>query len=259
METSKSNIKKGDIYQLGDHYLGCGSSTDVEFVAKVVEAAGASKKVSMVLTDPPYGVAYVEGKKFLKQSENHKEHKIIDNDHIQSEEQYTQFTVAWIDAIKEHLSQYNAIYIFGADNMLRAMRNGMDYSNCFYSQMLIWIKNTVVPGRKDYLPMHEIIVYGWYGKHKMKRSKAKSVLFANKPSRAALHPTMKPVELLRKIIPNSAKVGEFVYDAFGGSGSTLIACEHMKRRAILVELDPEYVATIIRRWETLTGERAKRL
>lgn len=255
---TKNTVKKGDIYQLGDHFLGCGSSTDSTFVAKLIDAAGASKKVSTILTDPPYGVAYVEGKKFLHSTPK-KDHKVINNDHIQTEDQYMEFTVAWLDAIKEHLSQYNAIYIFGADNMFRALRTGMEYTGCYYSQMLIWIKNTVVPGRKDYLPMHEIIVYGWYGKHKMKRSKSKSVLFANKPSRAALHPTMKPVELLRKIIPNSAKVGEFVYDAFGGSGSTLIACEHMKRRAILVELDPEYVATIIRRWETLTKERAKRL
>jgi len=133
----------------------------------------------------------------------------------------------------------------------------MKAAGFYYSQMIIWIKNTSVLGRKDYMPQHELIAYGWHGRHKMERSKDKSVIFYPKPHRSSLHPTMKPVGLLRKLILNSTKMGETVYDPFGGSGSTLIACEHLGRKCIMVELDPMHCSTIIKRWETLTGQEAK--
>ncbi len=125
--------------------------------------------------------------------------------------------------------------------------------------MIIWLKNTVVLGRKDYLPMFELIAYGWFGRHKMERSKAKSVIFHPKPSRSKLHPTQKPIGLLRKLIPNSTKIGEYVYDPFLGSGSTIIACEHLGRRCIGIDLDPAYVSTAIARFEKLTGKKAEKL
>lgn len=212
----------------------------------------------MILTDPPYGVAYVEGKKdFNKLGKENV--KVIMNDHLQTEEEYALFTQDWLEAVRPYLDKYNACYIFNSDLMFRALRNGIDQAGFYYSQMLIWVKNTVVVGRKDYLPMHEVAAYCWYGKHKMNRPKAKSVIFHPKPSSAKLHPTMKPVGLLRKIIPNNTKAGEWVYDAFGGSGSTLIACEHMGRKCAMVELDPEDCSTIVARWETLTGKEATKI
>jgi site-specific DNA-methyltransferase (adenine-specific) len=129
----------------------------------------------------------------------------------------------------------------------------------YYSQGLIWVKNTVVLGRKDYLPMHELIAYGWSGKHKMERSKAKSILFHPKPAASKLHPTQKPVGLLRKLIPNSTKTGEYIYDPFLGSGSTSVACEHLGRRCIGIEIDPAYVAIVIARMEKLTGLVARKI
>lgn len=249
----------GDIYKLGNHILACGSSTDRDFVESVLKNAG---EVKCILTDPPYGVAYVEGKRdFAKlgADSNKGGVRVIANDHEQSEDEYKVFTVAWMDMIKPFLAKYNAFYIFGADSMVRALRNALDEGEFYYSQLLIWVKNTVVIGRKDYLPMHEVIAYGWYGKHKMERSKAKSVLFHPKPARSKLHPTMKPIGLLRKILPNSTKTGEWVYDPFGGSGSTLIACEHLGRRCVMIELDQRYVATIIERWEKLTGQKAQKI
>ncbi len=108
----------------------------------------------------------------------------------------------------------------------------------------------------DYLPQHELILYGWSGTHDFKRGKDKSVVFAAKPSKSTLHPTMKPIPLLRKLILNSTDIGDWVYDPFGGSGSTLIACEHTKRRCVMVEMDPEYCATITARWGKLTGRHA---
>lgn len=248
-------IKPGDIFQLGDHTLGCGSSTDEAFIAEVMEKAQASGKIKMILTDPPYGVAYVEGSFNKLGLEDAKK---IANDHLQTDEEYAQFTYDWLKAVTPHLAPKNTIYIFNSDTMFCALRAGMKQAGVYYSQMLIWIKNSIVVGRKDYLPQHEVIAYGWYGRHEMNRPKAKSVLMHPKPSKAKLHPTMKPVGLLRKIMPNGTRLKEYVYDPFGGSGSTLMASDHMKRRCVMVEMEPGYVETIIKRWEALgEGNKAK--
>lgn len=240
------------IYKLGEHILGHGSSTDKQFVAEVMKHTG---KVRCILTDPPYGVAYVEGKKDFN-TLGKEDSKVIANDHIQTDKEYIEFTQAYLEPVKPFLSSYNACYIFNSDLMFPALRAGMLQAGWYYSQMLIWVKNTVVIGRKDYLPMHEVVAYGWMGRHKMERPKAKSVIFHPKPAKSKLHPTMKPVGLLRKLIPNSTKVGEWIYDPFAGSGSTLIACEHLGRKCVTIELDSQYVKTIIQRWETLTGNKA---
>lgn len=247
-------IQQGSIWQLGEHILGCGDSTDKDFVEKVV----GERKIKCILTDPPYGVAYVEGKQGFNQI-GRETNKVIAGDELQTEEKYTAFTKQYLDAIKDHLESYNACYIFNGDLMYPALRAGMKQAEFYYSQMIVWVKNTVVLGRKDYLPMHELIAYGWYGRHKMERSKAKSVLFHPKPSSSKIHPTMKPVGLLRKILPNSTKMGETIYDPFLGSGSTLIASEHMRRKCIGIELDPQYCASVIERWEKLTGGEATEL
>lgn len=252
---NKTNVQPGQIWKLGKHILACGSSTEEKFIDKATKHLGGGK-VKMILTDPPYGVAYVEGKKdFAKLGKENV--KIIMNDHLQTEVEYADFTAGWLEPIKPHLASYNACYIFNSDVMFRALRNGIDKAGFYYSQMIIWIKNTVVVGRKDYLPMHEVAAYCWLGRHKMNRPKGKSVLFHPKPASSKLHPTMKPVGLLRKIIPNNTKAGEWIYDPFGGSGSTLIASEHMGRRCLMVELDPGYCDTIIKRWETVSKEKAK--
>jgi site-specific DNA-methyltransferase (adenine-specific) len=212
----------------------------------------------MILTDPPYGVAYVENKKDFNKL-GMKDTRAIIGDQLQGDGEYTMFTKTWLDAITPYMDSYNSAYIFNSDAMYPALREGMEQSGLYYSQGLIWIKNSVVVGRKDYLPQHELIAYGWYGRHKFERAKAKSIILYPKPSRSKLHPTMKPVGLLRRLIPNSTKLGEWVYDAFGGSGSTLIACEHMQRRCLMVEMDPQYVETILARWEKLTGQKAKKV
>lgn len=251
----KKKIQPGEIYKLGDHILMCGSSTNEDNVKDLLSKAD---KIRMILTDPPYGVAYVEGKKdFSKLGKENV--KIIMNDHLQTEEEYAQFTNAWMTPIKPFLDTYNTCYIFNSDLMFRALRNGIDMAGFYYSQMIIWVKNTVVVGRKDYLPMHEVAAYCWHGRHKMDRPKGKSVIFHPKPAASKLHPTMKPVGLLRKIIPNNTKSGEWVYDPFGGSGSTLIACDHMGRKCAMMEMDPGYCSTIIERYEILSGNQAAKL
>jgi DNA modification methylase len=125
-----------------------------------------------------------------------------------------------------------------------------------FAQLVIWVKTHSIIGRMDYLPQHELIAYGWHGTHAFLRSKDKSVLVHPKPQKSSLHPTMKPIGLLRNLILNSSRIGEVVYDPFGGSGSTLMACEQTKRRCFIVEMDADYCRTIITRWEKLTGRNA---
>jgi len=251
-ENDQKRCEIGQIWQLGDHRLYCGSSDDLP------KQLFDGMKVKMICTDPPYGVDYVESKEnFIKTANtNISRAKSIINDQIQTDEEYTEFTRKWLDAVKQYLDHYNTAYIFNSDLMYCALKNGMREAEFYYSQMIIWIKNTVVVGRKDYLPQNELIAYGWYGRHKMERGKDKSIVSYPKPSSNKLHPTMKPVGLIRRLILNSTKVGDVVYDAFGGSGTTLIACEHTKRRCIIVEIDPEYCDQTIKRWEILTGKRA---
>jgi DNA modification methylase len=241
------------IYKLGEHILAHGDSTDAEFVSRVMKGV----TVRAVVCDPPYGVAYVENKDWMgmrgEESAHFKAHKKIAGDQLQTEREYADFTQRWIEAVKPNLAPKNAFYIFNSDWMICALREGMKAAGLYYSQLIIWVKNSIVLGRKDYNPQHELIAYGWYGTHKFERGKAKSVLFCPKPTKAKLHPTMKPVELLRKLIANSTKMGEWVYDPFLGSGSTLIACEHLQRKCVGIELDEQYVETAKARWEKLTG------
>jgi DNA modification methylase len=244
-------VTKGDIFKIGGHIIACGDSLDKAFVGKVI----GQHKVRAVVSDPPYGVAYVENKQGLVKISTD-ETKVIANDHIQSEEEYEDFTRGYLGAVIPYLTEYNAVYIFNADPMFPSLRAGMKSAGFYYSQMIIWLKNQPVMSRKDYLSMYELIAYGWFGKHKMERSKAKNVIYHPRPTKSKLHPTQKPVGLLRKIIPNSTKVGDFVYDPFLGSGSTAVACEHLGRKCIGIELDEMYVETTLKRLEKLTGQKA---
>ena len=245
-------MKTGDIIQMGVHRLAIGDSTDKDLVHKLMDG----KKARMICTDPPYGVDYVAGKKdFVKLGKA--DSVDIENDGFQTDDQYVAFTYDWMKAIAPHMDSYNSYYIFNSDLMYCALREGIIKAGFNYSQMIIWLKNTVVIGRKDYLPQHELIAYGWFKRHKFERSKGKSVIFHAKPAKSKLHPTMKPVGLLRKLIENSSKPREIVYEPFAGSGSTFIACEHLKRACYGVEMSTDYAKTIVARWEKLTGDKAK--
>ena len=247
-------VTKGDVFKVGDHVIACGDSLDREFVGKVI----GNNKIRAVITDPPYGVAYVENKKGISKL-GVKDEKVIANDHLQSDEEYEEFTRKYLGTVIPYLKEYNAVYIFNADPMFPSLRSGMKSAGFYYSQMIIWLKNQPVMSRKDYLSLYELIAYGWFGKHKMERSKAKNVIYHPRPTRSRLHPTQKPVGLLRKIIPNSTKVGDFVYDPFLGSGSTAVACEHLGRKCIGIELDAGYVEASIKRLEKLTGTTAVKM
>ena len=246
------------VYKLGGHVLVRADCTkDGEFILQHMPRC-----ISAIVTDPPYGVDYVAGKKDFKKRIGETQiskQKNIKGDEYVDDEKYAQFTRDWLDIPKEKMCKENSVYIFNADLMMCALRKGFADAGGYYSQTIIWVKDKVVIGRKDYLPQHELILYGWFGKHKFKKAKDRTVMMYPRPQRAKLHPTMKPVGLLRRLILNSTELGQWVYDPFGGSGSTLIACEHTKRRCFMVECDEEYVETTKERWERVSGRKAERI
>lgn len=253
-------MKAGEVEKLGVHILMCGDATKSEDVANLIMHATfpceTPNKIRMILTDPPYGVSYVENKDWLglrggKESKHR--WKKIENDNLTGEN-YSEFTKRWLKPIIPYLDTKNAFYIFNSDVMVCALLKGLIDAGFKYSQIIIWVKNSIILGRKDYNPQHELIIYGWRGTHKFERGKGKSLIYYPKPAKSKLHPTMKPVGLLRKLILNSTRINETVYDPFGGSGSTLIACENTGRRCLMIEKDPDYCETIIRRWKKLKGE-----
>jgi DNA modification methylase len=243
-------MKTGDIYQLGQHRLACGDSSDDKLVKRLV----GKDKIDLIVCDPPYGVNYTESKQGLT---NLASKKAIANDDIEDAGDYEQFTKKWLEAVKPYLARKNSLYVFNSDKMLLPTVKALEASGGKFTQLLVWAKTQAIIGRMDYLPQHELIIYGWYGTHSFAKSKDKSVLIYPKPSTSKLHPTMKPIGLLRRLILNSSAVGDVIFDGFGGSGSTLIASEQTKRKCLMVELDPDYCQIIIERWQKLTGQKAK--
>jgi DNA modification methylase len=246
------DIQHGTLIKLGRHTLLCADATDKQAIAPLLE----NQSIDLILTDPPYGVAYVESKRGFKQSVA--KPKVIKGDQLQSEEDYRTFTATWLTPVKQHMAKKNSVYIFNSDKMLFALREGMLQAGFKFAQLLIWAKTHAVVGRMDYLPQHELIAYGWYGTHRFHKSKDKSVLIYPKPNKSKWHPTMKPIGLLRRMILNSSQVGDTVYDPFGGSGSTLMACEQTNRKCLMIEIDPEYCKTIVDLWEMFTKKKAER-
>ena len=254
LETMSKNLPK--LWQLGDHRLLQGDALKMEDVDRLF----GSDKASLILTDPPYGVDYVESKQEFLQTIHHdskKAHAPIKGD--SGTDDYYRFSRIWLDLAQPHLTAKNAFYIFNGDTKLREFMNALHDAKYTKSALLIWIKNRFVVGRKDYHPQHELIVYGWHGTHSYFGNKDKSALFYANPRKNALHPTMKPPPLLRRLLYHSTKPGDVIYDPFGGSGSTLVACEQLGRRCLMIEYEEKYCQAVIGRWEKLTGKKAKLL
>jgi len=243
-------INYGDRFQIGDHILVNGDALDPKIVARAI----GENKINAFISDIPYGVDYTASKKDFSKV---KVDKDILNDGLVSESQYAKFVEDLIAPVVPHLKRKNSFYIFNSDKQIFALREGMEKTGVHFGQIIIWVKNQPVIGRKDYLPMHELIAFGWHGVHEFKKAKDKSVLFCPKPSKSALHPTQKPVSLMRRLILNSTSIGDVVYEPCAGSGTTGIACDQTKRKCVMIELDPEYCRTIIERFDKL-GVKAKR-
>lgn len=245
-------IKPGTIWQLGEHKLACGDAKDKNLIKKLV----GTDIINLLCCDVPYGVAATESKRNFQTLAKD---KVIANDHLQSDGEYKIFTQSWLEAVKPFLARKNSVYIFNADKMVFALREGMIGAGFKLAQLLIWVKSSAVIGRLDYAPAHELIAYGWFGAHAFAHSKDRSVLHYPKPNKSPMHPTTKPLGLIRRLILNSSKIGEVVYDGFLGSGTTLLACEQTKRKCIGVELDAEYCQLIINRFKLLTGIEAEQI
>lgn len=252
MKKLQNSIKYGDIFCLGDHLLLCADSRNKDMIAKLI----GKHKIKSIIADVPYAVGVVESKENFQTL---KKNKVIENDHLQTDEEYSKFTRDWIEAIKPHLERKNSFYIFNSDKMIFALRDGMLQAGLKFAQLLIWVKTHAVIGRMDYAPQHELIAYGWSGTHEFLKSKDKSVLVCPKPNKSPMHPTTKPLDLIRRLILNSTRIGDVVFDGFLGVGTTLLVCEQTKRICIGVEIDPEYCATTISRFTKLTGLTAKKL
>lgn len=216
-----------------------------------------------MVTDPPYNVNYEEKAKHIAKNKPNQRisngaHTNIENDNMNKEE-FFNFLEKVYKNMLEVLEKGGSYYIWYATsetiNFLKALKDaGSDFR-----QILIWNKNNIVLGRQDYQWKYEPCIYGWKegAPHNWYSDrKQTTVLDFNKPLRSLEHPTMKPVDLFKYLIENSSKVGDKVLDLFGGSGTTLIACEELNRECYMMEYEPKYVEVIIKRWENLTGEKA---
>jgi DNA modification methylase len=241
----KTNL--GDIYILGEHRLMCGDSTSIESVEKLTDGL-----VDILVTDPPYNVNY-EGatKDKLK----------IMNDSM-DDENFRQFLRDAFVAADAVMKQGAVYYIWHADSEGYNFRGACRDAGWKVRQTLIWAKDSMVMGRQDYHWKHEPCLYGWKdgAAHLWAADrKQTTIIECKKPRVNDIHPTMKPVELMEYQILNNTKGQDIVLDLFGGSGSTLIACEKTGRKARLMELDPKYCDVIVKRWEDFTGKKAELL
>ena len=235
----------GDVWVCGQHRVMCGSSLD----QSQVELLCAGQRVDMLLTDPPYNVAY-EGKT--------KDALTIQNDSMGDSEFRAFLRDAFVSA--DTLMKPGAVfYIWHADSESYNFRGACRDAGWRVRQCLIWQKSRMVMGRQDYHWQHEPCLYGWKdgaGHLWASGRKQTTLLKFDRPSRSEDHPTMKPVALFEYQLLNNTKGGDIVLDSFGGSGTTLIAAEKNGRIARIMELDPKYVDVTVRRWEEFTGQKA---
>jgi DNA modification methylase len=260
---------KGDLWILGNHRLLCGDATVITDVERLMGAGRAD----LVVIDPPYNVAY-EGKT--------KDALRIQGDR-QDDKSFFQFLLDSYSNLNLVSHAGASIYVFHADTEGVNFRKALVDSGWKLSQVCVWVKQSMVMGRHDYHWQHEPILYGWkpgeqpaegeldyepghepvlYGwkkgaAHRWHADRKQTTVWEfNRPSRSSEHPTMKPVAMIEYALSNSSEAGQIVVDLFGGSGSTLIACEKTARRARLMELDARYVDVIVKRWQSFTGKAA---
>ena len=268
-ETITTDIVEGDLFEIGEHKLLCGSSTQTDTWAKIFN----NELADMVMTDPPYNVNY-EGGTGLK----------IMNDEM-SNDSFYQFLYDFYTALGSYTKPGGGWYVWHADSEGANFRQAFKDSGLLLKQCLIWVKNALVMGRQDYHWKHEPCLYGWkegaahyftedrtkttviedevdYRKLNKKElldlfkeitsdKQKTSIIHCDKPLRNDVHPTMKPIKLLAPLIENSSKVGQLVADGFLGSGSTMVASHQLKRKCYGIELDPKYCQVIVDRMKKL--------
>lgn len=242
--------KLGDIWKLGDYRLMCGDSTKPETYRSLMR----DERAQMVFTDPPWNVAI--GK---DSNPRHRQRKGLENDDMSSAD-FSKFLSGFASACRDYVDG-DFYCVLGASewpNLDTSLRG----AGFHWSATIIWVKDLFVLGRSKYHRRYEPIWYGWNDSGKSSFNDARNlddVWEIDRPRRSEEHPTMKPVELMVRAVNNSSHTGGVVLDPFGGSGSTLIACEQTGRKCRTVELEPLYCDVIVQRWETLTGKKAELL
>ena len=236
-----SFVEKGDLWTVGKHRLLCGDATSPEDVERLM----GGKTANLILTDPPYGVSF-------KASDG----LTIENDSLKGDEFY-KFLLSAFTNMAAHLEKGGAAYVFHADTEGLNFRKAFIDAGFHLAGVCIWVKNSLVLGRSDYQWQHEPILYGFLqnGKHSWYAGRSETTIWNfNKPKRNKDHPTSKPLDLLSYPIKNSSQENAIVLDTFGGSGSTMMACEQMNRICYMSELDPKYASVILRRYVEDTGD-----
>ena len=237
----------GDMWVCGNHRLLCGDSNDMKAVEQLMDGALAD----MVFTDPPYNVNYGASMKDKVRGNN----RIIKNDNLGAD--FYGFLHASCSNLMEICK--GAAYICMSSSELHTLQRAFTEAGGHWSTFVIWAKNTFTMGRADYQRQYEPILYGWKegSKHFWCGARDQGdIWFVDKPTVNDLHPTMKPVALVERAINNSSKTRDIVFDCFGGSGTTMIACEKTGRSARLIELEPKYCDVIVRRWQEFSGKQA---
>lgn len=291
-DITEPKTKLGDVWKLGRHRLMCGDSTSQEDVATLMKGEMAD----LIITDPPYNVNYGDKAEMLDTylQKGHRNNSRIKNDNMDNESFYS-FMLQVYQSAYEFMREGAAIYVFHAESTGHIFRQAFLDAGFKLAQCLIWEKNAFVLGRQDYQWRHEPCLYGWkegaahyfindrtqdtvileddvdfeamkkadliaYIEDMHRKYKDQtSVIYENKPTRNDIHPTMKPVTLIGRLMSNSSKSGWNVLDLFGGSGSTLMAAEQLGRTAFLMELDEKFCDVIVKRWEEYTGQSAIRI
>lgn len=234
-------VERGDIWTVGRHRLMCGDATSAEDVAALMD----DRKANLILTDPPYGVSFKSSSGLT-----------IQNDSMKNEEFYN-FLLSAFENMADHLEKGGAAYVFHADTEGLNFRRAFIDAGFHLAGCCIWVKDSLVLGRSDYQWQHEPVLYGFMqnGKHPWYSDRKQTTIwnFA-KPKRNANHPTSKPLDLLGYPIGNSTQENAIVIDTFGGSGSTLMACEQINRTCCTMELDEKYASVILRRYVDDTGD-----
>ena len=286
---AEPRTKRGQIWQLGEHRLMCGDATSAEDMQVCV----GGQLADLLLTDPPYNVALGVGDspEIAKIRKRRTDGLKIENDAMSGDD-FAIFLEAAFRNANAALKSGGAYYCWHASTSQRSFQTALEAADLPPHQVLIWVKNSIVLGRQDYQWRHEPCFYGWKegAAHYFTDSRIESTVIPDaqeidpkklskpelvelcqrllerniettvieeaKPARSELHPTMKPIKLLARLIRNSARKDELVLDPFGGSGSTLIACEQLGRRCRMMEIDPHYCDVIIDRWEAFTGKKA---
>lgn len=258
-EVHKTDIKRGDMFMLGEHFVLCGDST---LEADATKAMGVGQVADLVWTDPPYGVDYEGGTAAALKIQNDKP------------EDLAPLLKGAFASCFSVLRPGGHIYVaHPANEKSLVFIDAFRAAGFKFLQGLVWDKGTMVLGRSDYHYSHEPIIYGikpgadgsqgrnggkggagWYGDNSQV-----SVFAVPKPKRSDEHPTMKPLELIEIGIKNSSAVGDVVFEPFSGSGSTLLACERLSRKCRAIEIDPRFVQVAIARWEKMTGRKAVKL